>query len=376
MLTILAPAARAEYRRHRMHDSSTQPRLSVVFVVRGHLANIQRTLECLLAQTAAAQIDFILSSDSPPLLREAESFLAPRARFARSRFLLHQTSINRARRLSAAVATGDVVAFNEDHCFPESNWAEELLVAFESSENIHAAAPVMLNPHPESVVSRAQFLLFHGLHGMHGSGPNPLRFEHAATLPWHNTAYRRSVLPEASDDEDLFQTESFLQDNIRAARPNARFVRCTQTSLTHVNMTRLAPALGHAFHAGRMYGSHRARRQGWGVPRKLFHFGIFPAIALLKLVRWASVLSDRNSLPQTLSTFSTASLLAVAHALGESVGACLGAGRSLSALAEFEFDRCRFLRPAEWHLLLADENPPQEHPAAGTECGSFAGRST
>ena len=124
-------------------------RLSVVFVARRSLSNIQRALESLLSQTAAPRIELILSADSPELLREAEDFLVPGARFAQSRFLLHQTQdLPSARALSVAEATGDFVAFTEDHCFPEPNWAEELLAAFESSENIQAAAPAMLNPNP------------------------------------------------------------------------------------------------------------------------------------------------------------------------------------------------------------------------------------
>ena len=331
-------------------------------------SKIQKSLECLLSQTAASRIDFILSADSPALLQEAERFLSPQARFAKSRFLLHRTPyLTRARVQSAAEATGDVVAFMEDHSFPEPNWAEEIIAAFESSEHIEAAAPVMVNPHPDSAVSRAQFLLFHGLHGMPERGRDPGRFEDTGALPWHNTAYRRHALIEAiGGDEDLFQTEGLLQERIRSSRSKVRFVICTRTTLEHVNMSRMAPALGHAFHGGRIYGSNVARQRQWGVAHKVVHFASFPALAVLKIVRWAPILNDRSSLQKTLSTFSVAGVVALAHAWGESMGACLGQGESLNAIMEFEYDRSRFLCPAERHLLMADAAPRQEDSAPGT----------
>jgi hypothetical protein len=189
----------------------------VIFVARHSLSSIQKILECLLAQTAAHRIEFLLSCDSPELLRQAGDFLEARSCFARCRFLLHQTqNLAEARALSVVEATGDAVAFTEDHCFPEPNWAEELLTAFESSLHIHAAAPVMINPNPDSAVSRVQFLLFFGRHRKDSSSRS--RFENADRLPTHNTAYRREALVEVLH-EVSFLAEGFLQEKIRADRP-------------------------------------------------------------------------------------------------------------------------------------------------------------
>ncbi len=324
-------------------------RLSVVFAARRSLSNIQRTLESLLSQTAAPRIEFILSADSPELLREAEDFLVPRARFAQSRFLLHQTQdLERARALSVAEATGDVVAFNEDHCFPEPNWAEELLAAFASSENIQAAAPAMLNPNPETAVSRVQFLLFFG-HHRKDSSARP-RFENARSLPAHNTAYRRDALAAALR-EDSFLAEGYVQENICTNRPQARLVRCTHTSLGHVNMSRLCPAMKHAFLGGRIFGSERAKHMGWGLATRVLRFVVFPLVPLIVIRRSAPLLRDKASPAKTVSNFSTAWTLKLIHAFGESIGTCFGLGRAADAYTDTECDRRRFVRPAERHLL-------------------------
>ena len=338
-----------------MSMPTTPLRLSVVFAARRSLASIQSALECLLSQTAAPRIELILSADSPELLREAEDFLAPRSRFAQSRFLLHHTlNLARARALSVAETTGDVVAFSEDHCFPEPNWAEELLAAFESSANIQAAAPVMLNPNPETAVSRVQFVFFFSHHRKHPS-VRP-RFANTPSLPAHNTAYRRDVLTEVLGDDSLL-AEAFLQEAINTNRPQARLVHCTHTCLGHVNMSRLYPAMRHAFLGGRIFGSQRVSLLGWGPATKILRFVLFPLVPLIVIRRSAPLLRDKASLAGTVSNFSTAWILKTIHAFGESIGTCFGLGRAADAYADLECDRGRFVRPAERHLLLGRTAP-------------------
>jgi hypothetical protein len=347
-----------------MSTSPNPLRLSVVFVVRHTLSSIQRTLECLLAQTAAPRIELILSADSPELLREAKDFLAPRARFAQSRFLLHRTlNLAQARVASAAQATGDIVAFSEDHCFPEPNWAEELLAAFDSSEEILAAAPTMFSPNPETALSRVQFLLFFGRHRKDSSSRR--RFEKADSLPWHNTAYRRTALAGAIHDKDSLLIEGFLQREIRTRSPHAWFVRCTRTSLGHVNMSRLCPAIKHAFLGGRIFGSVRARQLGWGPAARALRFVLFPLVPLMVIQRSVPLLRDKTSLVETVANVWTAGALQFVHAFGESVGTCFGLGRAADAYADLECDRRRFVRPTERPILLSMQDtfgsPRKEH---------------
>jgi hypothetical protein len=325
--------------------------LSVVFVARRNLSSIQKILECLVGQSAAYRIEFLLSCDSPGLLREAEDFLAPRARFAQSRFFLHRTrNLSEARSLCVAEATGDAVAFTEDHCFPEPNWAEELLTAFESSLHIHAAAPVMFNPNPETAVSRVQFQLFFGRHGKDSS--SRARFDNAACLPWHNTAYRRDTLVEALR-EVSFLAEGLLQEKIRSLRPHARFVHCTLTVLGHVNMGRLSPAMRQAYLGGRIFGSERAARMEWAWATKAVRFVLLPFVSPMVVQRSAPLLRDKVSFAKTISNIWIALILQFFHATGESVGACFGMGRAADAYADTECDRRRFLHPGEWPTLLS-----------------------
>ena len=146
-----------------MSDSPSTLRLSVVFVVRHRLANIQKTLECLLGQSAAPRIDLIVSADSPELLDEAERFVGTRSGFADCRFFLDRTC-----ELASARARA-------------------------------AAAPTLRNPNAGSAVSRVQGILHHGVRE---AARDRLRFDEAGSLPWHSTAYRRTALDWALQDDD------------------------------------------------------------------------------------------------------------------------------------------------------------------------------
>lgn len=347
-------------------EALVAPGLSVVFVARGNFLIIQKTLECLLAQSAASRLELLFSTDCPGLLREAEAFVLEKGGLANARFLLQQDKcIARARRFAALEARAEAVAFLEDHGFPGTNWAEELLAAFGSSENIDAAAPVMENPNPESSISRAQFLLTHGVHERRSE---TRRFLESRSLPWHSTAYRRDRFLAFASEEGVLEVEAHLQKKIREANPGARLVLCQRCSVRHVNMTLWLPALRHAFHGGRVFGAERSRWLGWNPWSKAARGAAFPFVALLKIRRSATLLRDRKSLPRTLATFAASLPLAVLHAFGEAWGTCFGKGNSQMIYKDFEVDRRPCMRPADWHhLLVGAGRDSTQQPARGAK---------
>jgi Glycosyl transferase family 2 len=237
-------------------------RLAVVFAARGSFASIEKTLDCLQSQTAVDRIDLVLTSDSPALLREAERHIQARGVLMNPRFLLnHSPELASARLIAARAATAEILTIAEDHSFPDPNFAEELLAVFDRDPQIEAASPLIHNPNPASAVSRAYFIPAHGcLNPIPGSS----RTSEATQLPWHNTTYRKTAFLYAARNVGLMQAEGLLQAEIHRTTPNARFVHCQQTSLWHVNISRLGPALQHTFHGGRIFGAERARHDQSG----------------------------------------------------------------------------------------------------------------
>ena len=327
-------------------------RLAVIFAVRGNFANIQKTLDCLQCQTAVDRIDLLVTSDSPALLREAERHVGARGVLVNPRFLLnHASELAGARLLAAHEATAEIITIAEDHSFPDPNFASELLEVFDSFPEVLAASPLVHNPNPETAVSRAYFILAHGcLNPIPGSS----RTSEAARLPWHNTTYRRTAFLSAARDVGLMQAEGLLQAEIRRPSSNARFVHCQQTALWHVNISRLGPALWETFHGGRVFGAERARYERWGQGVRLVRAGLFPLVAVRKVIQCSHQLFSNSFPVQSMATLACASLLAFAHAFGESVGNILGKGDSAVQGANWEYNRARFLKPEERHLVVSE----------------------
>lgn len=333
------------------HGVASPSRLAVIYCVRGSLANIRKTLECLQDQTAVDRIDLVLTADSPTLLDEAEVLVRSRGVLVNPRFVLHEaTDLAVARVMAAKEASAEIMTIAEDHSFPEANCAEELLEVFDSCSRILAASPNMHNANPGSPVSQAQFLLTHGiLKPVSGLR----RTEDVDRLPWHNTTYRRAAFLAAVHDEGLMQAEGLLQEEIHRLFPEARFVYCHHTALWHVNMSRLFPAVEHAFHGGRIFGAERAGYYHWGWGFRLIRALAFPFVALRRMVRCMPILLDRHSMYRTLATSVTACLLATVHAMGEAVGVLGGKGRSVIKYSRYEWDRTGFLKADERHLLVS-----------------------
>jgi hypothetical protein len=324
----------------------------VVFAARGRFASIKKTFDCLQSQTAVDRIDLLLTSDSPALLREAERHIQARGVLVNPRFLLNHTpELASARLIAARAATADILTIAGDHSFPDPNFAEELLAVFDSVPEILAASPLVHNPNSETAVSRAYFILAHGcLNPIPGSS----RTSEAARLPWHNTTYRRTAFLSAARDVGLMQAEGLLQAEIRRTTPNARFVHCQQTALWHVNISRLGPALWETFHGGRVFGAERARYERWGQGVRLVRAGLFPLVAVRKVIQCSHQFFSNSFPVQSMATLACASLLAFAHAFGESVGNILGKGDSAVQGANWEYNRARFLKPEERHLVVSE----------------------
>ena len=98
------------------------------------------------------------------------------------------TPFDEARARGVRAARAPIVAFTEDHSFPQPGWAAALVAAF--TGGVSVVGPMVENANPGSAVSWANFLL------EYGEWMPPGRPHGHAHLPGHNSAYRRAVLLE------------------------------------------------------------------------------------------------------------------------------------------------------------------------------------
>jgi glycosyl transferase family 2 len=320
-------------------ESAVGPALSSILITPTDYGAIAKTMEHLRAQTIAGQIELVIVAPRadrvhvPP--EDEASFhsvkIAEISEFG---------SLAVARVAGVEAASAPVVAFNEDHSFPEPGWAAALLEAHR--RGYAGVAPQMKNANPASTLSWAALFLHFGGAVEPGNG-----FETDYPAASHNMSYTRAVLLEVGDRlTELMLAELFLHEALRA-RGHRFWVEPTAAT-RHVNLSRLRPALIHAWTGGRMYGGLRREFGAWSLARRILYAGGSPLIPVLRLKRVLPLLrrthSGRTLIPRVLPTMA---VILTVHAAGEAFGYLFGMGKTRVSYSEFETRRERHVRPEE-----------------------------
>ncbi len=246
------------------------------------------------------------------------------------------TAFDDARAAAVRAATAPIVAFTEDHSFPEPGWAAALLESFGSGYAV--VGPVVENGNPRSAVSRANFLL------EYGEWMPPGRRDAHDHLPGHNSAYRRELLLHRGDRlTSLLEAESVLHWEL--VGEGHRITQAPRARTRHVNFSRFAPSLALRYHLGRQFAARRAER--WPLATRLAYAAAFPVVALVRTGRVARMAAASAERASVLTALPMVALLVLVASVGESVGYLTRrAGPSREYLSDIEHDRARFTREA------------------------------
>lgn len=316
--------------------------MSVIILTPDCYETIRKTMGYLRAQTARDQLEIVIVTSSANGLPDGKLELSE---FKDLRVVeigpMNSTAGARAAGVRNAIAP--VVAFAEDHCYPDPHWAEALMAAHRGPWA--AVGPAMCNANPHSALSWANLAIEYGpwLHPAH-RGP----VDH---LPGHNSSYKRDLLlAYGSQLEQMLEAESVLHWDLRA-RGHQLFLEPAARTF-HLSYSLPGATLRLRFLAGRLFASSRARP--WTRLRRLL-YGL--ASPLIPLVRAPRVLRDlrragqlRHLLPRVLP------LLAVTlafDAAGEMIGYFFASGQTRRTLSEMEFHRHRYLSEKDRQRLTS-----------------------
>ena len=321
---------------------NSSPALSVVLVTPDNFSTIRKTVAKLREQTARQHIELVLvapnaqSSNVPPGTADGFSSLQ-----------IVEVGPNRlvafARAAGARAASAPVVAYAEDHCFPERDWAEKIIGT--PWEKYAAVAPRFCNGNPRTAQSWADYLLNFGMWHEPGAAHEMTR------LPWHNTAYKREVLLRYGDKlEHMLEVEGELQNDMR--QRGERLYLEGAARVHHLNMSYFPSSARELFNSGRLFGGTRA--QEWKSLRRALYFLLAPTIFVSRL-RGQLAHLQRHNRANTESKTRIAHIGALMvlgsllHIAGEAVGYARGVGLAAKRKSGYESHRLR-------HLCRADRD--------------------
>lgn len=321
---------------------SSSPEMSVVIVTPDDYQVIRKTIRFLRTQTVRDRLEVVIGAPSRKQLGLIESDLAG----FHSYKIVEVGEIRiltDAKVATVAESSAPIVAFAEDHCYPEPGWAEALIATHRRG---HAAVgPVMRNANPATSLSWA------GLFLHYGCCIQPVLSGLCTNLPWHNTSYKRRLLLEyGSELPSMLIVEGILLDDLRAKGHTLQFEPAAQTN--HVNISILSSWILHAFWGGRLFGAMRARKNKWPVWKRLIYIAGSPLIPVMRFYRTARNVREVGK--GTLLPRMIPALLAglLPHVVGEVTGYALGVGPAAERYSYFEMKRFLHVTPKERQLLF------------------------
>jgi Glycosyl transferase family 2 len=322
-----------------MSEARVQPAITVVLPTTSDFESIATTVRHLSRQGIADRVELVVVAMArPDFLADASAF---RSLWGAQVVHTDRQSHGHACAAGVRAARADVVAFAEDHCFPEPGWAEALLAGYSSPE-IVAVGPIFRNANPATLVSWCDFVIGYGPWiNPHTAGDQPF-------LAGHNSSYRREVLlalgPRLAEG---LESETVLHMELRAG--GRRLVVEPRARAAHTNFGRFDVWLPVQYHCGRVFAAQRANRWSW--PRRALYAAASPLIPCVRFVR---ALRQLRRSPETRpSLLRLAPLLALglaADGLGQLTGYVAGSGGSSQHLTGFEFRRMDFVPESDRHL--------------------------
>lgn len=304
------------------------PALTFALLTQDGFSTIARTVSHVAAQKEASSIELLVVTDRPENVRPDAAAIAP---FHSFRVVLAnmENGSGRARAEAVGHASAAIIAFGEDHCFPDVGWAAALLDAHRG--DWAAVGPVVSNANPTTIVSWADLLMGYGdwlAPGFSGVRPH---------LPGHNSSYKRTPLLAMGDElPTLIEAESPLQWRLR--EQGYKLYQDSRARAAHTNFEKWGVWLHVLYHAGRVFAATRSLN--WSLPHRVLFAAAAPLIPLVRFqrhIRQAFRAGWRLPFVTRVAPVLLVGLLV--DAAGQFMGVLFGAGRSRAELVDWEFRR-------------------------------------
>lgn len=309
-------------------NGHSSPEMSVVIVTPDRYETIRKTIKHLQAQTVKDWLEIVIVAPSADVLEGNDSELKDFLQF-------RVVEAGRLKSMAWANAAGirqasaPVVAFVEEHSFPEPGWAKALIEAHR--QPWAAVGPVARNANPDSLVGWAYLLI--------GYTPwlDPAPAGVIDHLPAHNSSYKRALLLDyGAELEAVLAAESVLHWDLRAK--GYQLYLEPAAKMYHLNVSLLSSFIEQLFHHNRLFAGTRIR--GWSLIRRLLYTGgspLIPVVRFLRILRQLYRFGHWRNLPPGVLLPLILGL--VVSATGEMMGYAFGVGDSEQKMSDLEFHR-------------------------------------
>lgn len=312
--------------------------MSVVIFTPKDFAHIGQTVKHLAAQTLSKKLELVIIHMTGAIVKVPPEYESAFARIVWCP-IPARDNLGQVRAAGARMATAPIVAFAEDHAFPQVRWAEYFVEAHLGPWV--AVGPSFANGNPASQISWADFMLNFGTFAeVSVSGD-------ATNLPWHNISYKREILLGYGQRlADLLSVEGNLLADLQAH--GHKLYMEARSQIRHVNISILSFFIQEHLVAGRLFGAMRASQSRWPWWRRLAYAGAVPLLGVVRFWRLRPHLKRVNNkypiLPAVLPLLFFGLGL---HSLGEGWGYLFGIGTAMQHKGDFEYFRYRFLSPSD-----------------------------
>lgn len=309
------------------------PQMSVILPTPDTYETIAGTLSYLRKQTVKESLEILIVAPS------AEK-IETRVQQIQGFYQIRVIAIAQMHSIAAAYAEGvrhaqaPIVALAEDHCFPDPDWAENLIQAH--TQPWAAVGPVLRNANPNSPVSWADMLI------AYAPWLDPSTAGVVEFLPGHNSSYKRDILLSYGETlEAMMEAETLLHWDLR--RKGYELYLDPKAKAAHTNFGQLSVWIPVQFHCGRLFAGDRVANEKWSWGKRLLYTLASPLIPLVRLKRIIQQLQQRQQQslisPQLLLTLTLGLTI---DGIGQGIGYAFGGGNSMEKLSEFEFHRERY----------------------------------
>jgi hypothetical protein len=315
------------------------PKLSVVMLLPDGYESRRRAISFLEKQTVREQIELVLVTSANLVFQLDEKQLES---FGSHQLLRVAELTDPGQGFAAGIrgARAPVVAYVEEHSFPEPNWAQALLSAHEGP---YAAVGCSIsNANPDTLCSWAN--LFEEF----GPIVAPAASGVATYLGGHHTSYKRDLLLTYGDAlPNLLDNETALHIDLR--RRGHQLYLAGDAVSNHVNISQLRAYMRQDFVGQRSFAATRATAQNWSLAKRALYCLASPLIPLVRLFRILKEMRRARRAAQLLPQILFLLIPAIAcGTIGETIGYIFGDSPSnIKLKAEAELDRFRFLSPKE-----------------------------